>query len=116
MKPMARQMISFHLFGFRNKVSLHLHTSSALARESGEQCAQLRSQFHRTGPRRRTLWTSAEDARITAKGSSNDRRLSEALRRSAQAIQRRVKWSATFPSRPVATSFAVSTTERFSKR
>jgi hypothetical protein len=31
MKPMARQMISFHLFGFRNKVSLHLRTSSEQA-------------------------------------------------------------------------------------
>ena len=47
------------------------------------------AQFRLKGPRRRKLWTPKEDARITAKNRPTDRKLSKALRRSVQAIQRR---------------------------
>lgn len=46
-------------------------------------------QFQRPGPRRRKLWTPAEDERITAKNGPTDRKLSKSLRRSVQAIQQR---------------------------
>ena len=47
------------------------------------------AQTQRRGPRKRRLWTPADDAKITAKRRPTDRKLSKLLRRSIQAIHRR---------------------------
>jgi hypothetical protein len=47
------------------------------------------AQTQRPGPRKRRLWTPADDAKITAKNRPTDRKLSKLLRRSVQAIHRR---------------------------
>jgi len=43
------------------------------------------AQFRLPGPRKRRLWTPADDAKITAKRRPTDRKLSKLLRRSIQA-------------------------------
>ena len=47
------------------------------------------AQTQRRGPRKRRLWTPADDAKITANRRPTDRKLSKLLRHSVQAIHRR---------------------------